>query len=434
MSVVVLGGGLAGLSAAYHLRGRSCRLFEKSAFVGGTARSFQVSGFTFDITGHLLHLHNPYTKKLIAKLLRGNVYKCVRNTQIFSENTFTRYPYQANTKGLPEETIDACVLGCVEAILAAQTRKIDPKALDFGAWSNAQFGRGITAKFMAPYNEKLYQVPVDELTTDWIGAFVPQPDLGDVVHGALSDNDKQFGYNATFLYPKKGGIQFLAERLAADISGIELQKSVDTVDWKNKRVSLAGGETSDYRHLISTLPLPELLDRMPALPPAIRRARGQLKWASIVCVNLGVRRSKISDASWIYFPEPKYCFYRVGFPMNFTPHVVPQGCSSMYVEVASKTAEKMSDAALVRRVRKDLIATGILKNTDTFAATQVIPVKYAYVIYDKNRTAALNVIFNFLRENDIQSIGRYGAWKYSFMEEAILDGKKAAESIRLKQG
>jgi protoporphyrinogen oxidase len=430
-SVVVLGGGLAGLSAAYHLKEIPARVFEKSRYVGGTARSFQINGFTFDITGHLLHLHNPYTKKLVAELLKGNVYRCIRNTQIFSEGKYTRYPYQAYTRGLPEETIDACVLGCVEALTKAQTKKIDPAKLDFGAWSRAQFGDGIASKFMKPYNEKLYQVPVSALNTDWCGAFVPQPDLADVVRGALNESGKEFGYNATFLYPRQGGIQFLAERLAERVGEINFNTAASRVDWKKKSVRFDDGTSARYDRLISTLPLPELLDRMSGLPADVRRARRQLKWASIVCVNLGVRRSEISKASWIYFPEPKYIFYRVGFPMNFTPHVVPEGCSSMYVEVPMKAARLLNENALLARVKKDLVATGILRSSDTFAVTQLLPIKYAYVIYDKNRRSALDVIFRFLKKNKIQSIGRYGAWKYSFMEEAILDGKMAADAIRL---
>ena len=102
----------------------------------------------------------------------------------------------------------------------------------------------------------------------------------------------------------------------------------------------------------------------------------------------------------------------------------------MYVEVPTKDARGYSDAALVRRVRRDLIAARILKPSDKFRAVQLLPVKYAYVIYDKDRRPALDVIFRFLKKNRIQSIGRYGAWKYSFMEEAILDGKKAADAIR----
>src|SRR4051812_47946356 len=102
--VLILGGGLAGVSAAYHLR-RPYLLVERESEVGGTARSFKIGGFTFDITGPLLHLHTPYTRKLITKLLNNNFYRCQRNAQIFSNGVYTRYPYQANTNGLPDQVV-----------------------------------------------------------------------------------------------------------------------------------------------------------------------------------------------------------------------------------------------------------------------------------------------------------------------------------------
>jgi phytoene dehydrogenase-like protein len=61
LPVVVLGAGLTGLSAAYHLR-RPALLVERGPQVGGHARSFRRDGFTFDVTGHWLHLREPQTR------------------------------------------------------------------------------------------------------------------------------------------------------------------------------------------------------------------------------------------------------------------------------------------------------------------------------------------------------------------------------------
>jgi len=115
--------------------------------------------------------------------------------------------------------------------------------------------------------------------------------------------------------------------------------------------------------------------------------------------------------------------------MNFTPHAVPKGCSSMYVEVSFDPGKEPDRKSLLRAVRKGLVQCGILKESDRLPVVQFLPIQYAYVTYDRDRPAALKTIFKFLSAHGIQSIGRYGAWKYSFMEEAILDGKKAAESI-----
>jgi hypothetical protein len=78
-------------------------------------------------------------------------------------------------------------------------------------------------------------------------------------------------------------------------------------------------------------------------------------------------------------------------------------------------------------VRAGLERAGILKKNDRLPVVQFLPIRYAYVVYNRDRRPALDTIFRFFSENGIQSIGRYGAWKYSFMEEAILDGKAAAE-------
>jgi protoporphyrinogen oxidase len=115
--------------------------------------------------------------------------------------------------------------------------------------------------------------------------------------------------------------------------------------------------------------------------------------------------------------------------MNFTPHVVPHGCSSMYVEVPIDVRRPFNKKKILSDVRRGLIDCGILKPSDKIPVAQFLPIRYAYVIYNRERPAALKTIFSFLKRNRVQSIGRYGAWKYSFMEEAILDGKKAAENI-----
>jgi protoporphyrinogen oxidase len=219
--------------------------------------------------------------------------------------------------------------------------------------------------------------------------------------------------------------------MAKHLKHVELNTTIRKLDWKNKEATLSNGLKVEYQHLINTIPLPDLLKLMDPLPLPIKSSSGNLKFASIICLNIGVKRSKISDKSWIYFPEKKYPFYRVGFPMNFTPHVVPKGCSSMYVEIPTNFSRPYSRKQLFQKVRSGLIEAGILTPKDKYPVIQFLPIRYAYVIYDQVRSHALSQIFSFLSKNNIQSIGRYGAWKYSFMEEAILDGKKAAESILL---
>jgi protoporphyrinogen oxidase len=429
VDVLILGGGLAGLSAAYHLSNKySYRIIEKENEVGGTARTIKIKNFTFDFTGHLLHLHNAYTKKLVHKLLKNQFYICERKALIYSNDTYTKYPFQANTNGLPENVIEDCILGLLDIHLNLKNLK-SSRSNNFLEWCHQTFGQGISRHFMIPYNEKLYQVPCNKMTSDWCGMFVPVPQLSEAIRGALMGQDKMFGYNSTFLYPKKGGIQSLAVNLAKKLNNVTLNTGIESLDFQNKTARLSSGEKIKYRHLINTIPLKNLLTMIPSKPAPVAAASQKLKQAGILCLNLGINRKKISDASWIYFPEKKYLFYRVGFPMNFTPHVVPKGASSMYVEIPMKDIKGFSKNKILSLVRKGLIDAKILKTSDKILVAHYLPISYAYVIYDQNRKSSLRSIFQFLNRNSIQSIGRYGAWKYSFMEEALLDGKKAAEAV-----
>ncbi|PIP21059.1 MAG: protoporphyrinogen oxidase, partial [Candidatus Omnitrophica bacterium CG23_combo_of_CG06-09_8_20_14_all_40_11] len=111
---LIIGAGLAGLSAAYHLK-TSYALFEKDSEIGGMARSAQKDGYIFDYDGHLLHFRNEYAFNLVSELLNGNMAPHKRNSWIYSKGAFTRYPFQANFYGLPKSVVKDCLMGLIKA-------------------------------------------------------------------------------------------------------------------------------------------------------------------------------------------------------------------------------------------------------------------------------------------------------------------------------
>jgi protoporphyrinogen oxidase len=433
-TIVVLGSGLAGISVAYHLNPDEYEsiVFEKNHFVGGTAGSLHLNGFTFDFAIHLLHLHNEYTKKLIKDLLKDNIHHGVRNAAIHIYEKLLPYPFQVNTFGLSKNVISECVDGFKIAIKKYAENHLRKTTLSFDKWSKRTFGTGITKHFMKPYNEKLWQVRNNEMTAEWCGMFVPQPNLEEIINGSIGNINQKFGYNQTFLYPKEGGIQVLPKALSQGLN-IKLHTEFTELDLKKRRVRFVNGETYDYDMLVSSIPLPELLLRIKNLPTPIADLIKTLRWTSVLCLNLGIDRPNISDKSWIYFPEKKFCFYRVGFPMNFTPSAVPKNCSSMYVEISYRPHQPIDwkNPGLLTKVRHDLQNANILNKSDNILVSRATPIPYAYVIYTKERSKSLEKIFSFLETHQIFCVGRYGAWKYSYMEEAILDGKKLAEKIMM---
>ncbi|UPT73851.1 MAG: FAD-dependent oxidoreductase [Elusimicrobiota bacterium] len=275
VDVLVLGGGLAGLSAAYHLglRGAASRLVvEAKPRVGGTAGSVTKGAYTFDYTGHLLHLHDEYGKGLILDLLKDNVAAHERKAWIWSQKTYTRYPFQANVKGLPREAVVDCLAGFLETVHRPRPLAKDP---DFLSWSRATFGDGITRRFMRPYNEKLWRTPLAKLTTEWQGRFVPKPSPSEVVYGALAEQNALFGYNASFRYPVRGGIQALPDALAERLEPgvVRVESPVTAVDLREKVAQVRGIGEVRYQRLVNTLPLNVFLDLATPLPADVKAAK-----------------------------------------------------------------------------------------------------------------------------------------------------------------
>jgi len=188
--IVILGAGLAGLSAAWHLQKRvvECCVFEKDSAVGGLCRSKRIKGFIFDYDGHLLHFRNRYTLQLVKGLLKGNLVSHERSAWINNFGIFSRYPFQANLCALPGPIAKECLF---EFLKATQSRQVKVPA-NFLKWINASFGKGISRHFMVPYNEKFWTVSLSEMTCSWTGSFIPQPKPSEVIKGFFYGKQTSF--------------------------------------------------------------------------------------------------------------------------------------------------------------------------------------------------------------------------------------------------
>ena len=422
--IVILGGGIAGLSAAFHLK-KEYQLFEKEEVPGGLCRSVTKDGFTFDYTGHLLHLNHPYTQELINDLLPDNLIRHQRRSTIYYKGKYIPFPFQANLWALPKEITTECLIEFIRAS-CGEVRNSE----DFLSWIYHVFGLGIAKHFMIPYNEKLWKIPLGEITLDWVERYIPRPTLEEVIDGALGINLKGFGYNQDFFYPIKGGIQIVPRAFLQKIHDVKVDKEAKSIDLKNKVVKFHDGSEVAYDTLISSLPLDELLQCIRPIQKEIKDVSSSLRYVSIININLGVNREGLSDYHWVYFPESSYPFYRVGFLSNLSSHMAPKGTSALSVEISYLPSMPSS---LLETIQKEtltaLVSSGILRSDDRILVQKIIHIKHAYVIYDRFRSEHLPRIIQFLRSNQIYPLGRYGRWEYSTMEDAILQGKEAAEML-----
>ncbi|MDI6641919.1 MAG: hypothetical protein QME68_06390, partial [Elusimicrobiota bacterium] len=103
--------------------------------------------------------------------------------------------------------------------------------------------------------------------------------------------------------------------------------------------------------------------------------------------------------------------------------------SSMYIEIAYRKENKPDVNSTVKKTILQLKKCKILWRTDKISSVNILPINYAYIIYNRNRNEAVGKIQKYLQKNCVYSIGRFGAWKYSYIEESILDGRATADLL-----
>jgi UDP-galactopyranose mutase len=420
--VAILGAGLAGLSAAYHLE-TSYELYEAEDSPGGLCRSLRLDGFTFDSAVHVLYSRDEYAVGLIRHLLGEELLTIERSSWVFSHGVHTLYPFQANTYGLPAHVRAECILGLFAAKQGELGRTDPPKS--FGDWIQRTFGEGIARHFMVPMNRKIWGVDPEEMGWEWVIGRIPVPRLEEVVLGAIEARSTQHGPNAVFWYPAHGGMESLARAFLPLVEPVRLGARVVKVQPDEHTITFADGRERRYEKLISSAPLPQLVGMIAGAPELVREAAAALRSNRVLAVHLGIDRPGLSDKHWVYYPEPQFVFQRISIPSNFAPGMAPPGASSITAEVTS--ARDWRSDELIGRVVSDLRLAGVLAETDGLRVAHVQELEPAYVVYRPDHRERISVLREYLEPRGIFSCGRFGDWEYLNMDHAILSGKRAAE-------
>jgi protoporphyrinogen oxidase len=282
---------------------------------------------------------------------------------------------------------------------------------------------------MFPYNEKLWTVPAAELSTEWMGRFVPRPTLEQVVRGALGMEGDGAGYNATFLYPRQGGIETFVRALLERLPRApECGVRAVSIDPIRKVARLSTGEEVGFRAVIATAPLPEMVELVGGAPPSVREAARSLRAATVTYVNVAARDVGGPPWHWVYLPEARLRPYRVGSASAAVPSLAPPGFRSFYVELSGRGAVPAREAE--EAAVEALLALGMIGSRGDVRFAEARSIPHAYVIHDAAYGPARDAVRSWLAERDVLVAGRSGSWEYSSMEDALLGGRQAARRLR----
>ena len=164
--VVIIGGGPAGLTAAYEL----CKLglqpivLEKENKVGGLSRTESYKGYYFDLGGHRFFTKVKEVKRLWHETLNGEFLRRPRLSRIYYNRRFFFYPLKPLNAlvglGFWESTL--IVLSYVKWHFFPHKREDT-----FEEWVTNRFGKRLFQTFFKTYTEKVWGIPCSEFKAEW---------------------------------------------------------------------------------------------------------------------------------------------------------------------------------------------------------------------------------------------------------------------------
>lgn len=437
MKILILGAGPCGLGAAYHLSKlghTNWQLFERNSHVGGLSASFlDGNGFTWDVGGHVLFSHYEYFDNAVAEALGDAYYEHQRESWVRILQRWVPYPFQNNVRYLPDDALFECVSGLRELSGSPE------RTANFREWMDTVFGQGIVKYFMEPYNRKVWGVPLEDMSKEWIAERVSVVDLARVERNiAEQRDDLSWGPNNVFRFPKTGGTGAIYEGIARPLrEQIHLQHEMLEIDLVQKSVIFSNGRTEQYDVLINTSPLDLLISKCRAISEQVADAAGDLVHNGGLITGLGFEGKREDSKCWMYFPENNSPFYRVTNFHNYSRFNVPGGDTDRYFSLMCETtysADKPEDkAGIVEATLRGLVNSGMIDEVQKkrTVSRYMIDIPYSYPVPTLGRDKALAMLQPFLEARSVYSRGRFGAWKYEVgnMDHSFMQGVEVVERL-----
>ena len=442
---VILGGGLAGLSAGYLLsrNGQSVTLVERDAGLGGLARTVEHRGFRFDLGGHRFITNNAKVDAFVRQLLAGEYLEVDRSSRILLGDKWFHYPLK------PLNALSGFGIPTAISILGDYVAKRIKARFDSGSavsledWVVRHYGRRLFTIYFKAYSEKVWGIGCDEIDAQWIEQRVQGLSLGAaILHAILPRFGGDRGTLATrFLYPA-AGIGLIAERLhqgMVAISDTLRDTTVVRLDHSQGRIRHAtihsGGATDilEAKQFISTIPLQALVTALYPRPPApVLAAASRLRSRDLMIVAVMLNRPRVTEHTWIYVPDRKFPFGRIHEPTNWSARMAPAGKTLLVAEyfcfrgdtIWNRTAREMTRCTV-----DGLEELGLMTRRDVLDSA-VLRIPNAYPLFEVGYREHCQCIQDYLdRFDNLHVAGRGGMFRYYNMDHAIQSGMDVAEKL-----
>jgi len=418
--VIMIGAGLAGLTAATYLKrhGIPVQIFEASKNIAGLARSIKdPDGFTYDFGAHFI------TNRLAAAV---GVSAQTRHMPRYGESVFRRgkaYSYPYGLMRSPRYLSSA--------LWKKSTNLFRKQPTNAAEWFSQAYGNKLAEDIAIPLTEAWSGAKANELAPSVGEKFTSSLPRTMMLLGAsrFTRRTVAVGYSTSVtesphvwhVYPD-GGIGAVCEKLAEEVSeNITLESPVEAVYTENQTVIgiRAGGKDYDASAVVSTAPLHVL----PKLVKGTTSLEGlsQFKYRPMIFVNLRMRGRDLLPDVVTWTPEGKYPFFRLSEIGMGLPWLVPEGHTLITADIGAQVGDdhwKMSDDDLGTRCIEAL--TELLPDAKTrYLGCRVLRTPVAYPVYLNEYEQKRKQFTTSTGIQGLYCIGRNGEFAHILMEDVF---------------
>ena len=446
-SVIIIGGGPAGLTAGYELmkHGVQSVVLERADKVGGISRTEVYKGYRFDIGGHRFFTKVGEVQKVWEEILGDDFIQVPRMSRIYYDGKFYDYPLSI-TKTLKNlgPTYSALVVGSYLKAKVRQRLQPDSEAETFEDWVTNCFGEKLYKTFFKTYTEKVWGIPCSQIRADWAAQRIQNMSLRKVVVNALFGSQNAKSLIKKFDYHRLGpGMMWERCQNILEMHGSPVHLNTEVIQVKRtgshitqiiaKRGNQVFSLTGDQ--FINSMPVSALVHRLDPLPPesVLAAARG-LKYRDFLIVSLIINRRHLFPDNWLYIHSPDFSVGRIQNFKNWSPHMVPDAnktCLGMeYFCSEGDRLWEMSEQELLQLASEEVVRLKLGVAPEDIEDGCVIRQRKAYPVYDGEYRRHLEVLQNYISSFDnLQTVGRNGMHRYNNQDHSMLTSLLAARNI-----
>jgi protoporphyrinogen oxidase len=443
--IVVLGAGLAGLTAASKLSesfGGRVLLLEREAFTGGMSHTFSEEDLCYDYGSHRIHpSFTPKAMNLIRDLLGERLLLRERRGRLRLNGRYMDYPPDllGFLRGLGVGNAFCGGMSFLAARLDG--RPHSGPASSYEDCMTQRAGKVIYDLFYAPYAWKVYGIDPKTLSAHASKTRVSLKKPMTLVLDLLLPKkaEKKF-----FYYPHEGIgsiARELQRRFVSHGGNLLTNVSPQSIRLDSQRAQEIRFEQDGRMRsvpvdmLISTIPVNSLIPLFrPATDGIVGEAARALKWRAIRFLYLGLNRPFCRKSETHYYPETQFAFGRISEPKRFSPYMVrTPGKTLICVEVLCSAGDRlwrMEDAELFQHIQDDLKQVGLLASEKEVYRLFSKRLAEVYPVYEIGWERNFRAVDQFVAKiPNLFAIGRGSLFLHDNMDHAIQMGLKLSDFV-----